>query len=162
MSSWLIRAPLADEAELLADLHLQAWAETYRGRFPQAAWGSEARDERVKMWERICSSPRGSARFAVAERAGQAVGIAGAGGARDEPRPRELELWFIYLLAREHGSGAGQALLNEVLGTDPACLWVLEGNARAIAFYERNGFVLDGARRPTAHADAGDEVRMLR
>jgi GNAT superfamily N-acetyltransferase len=114
------------------------------------------------MWERICSSPGSSARFAVAESAGRPVGIGGAGASRDDRPARDRELWFLYLLEREHGSGAGQALLDEVLGTDPASLWVLEGNARAIAFYERNGFTADGGRRPAAFAGAGDELSMLR
>ena len=66
--------------------------------------------------------------------------------ATDEPgavRPEELTM--LYLLARAHGGGAGQALLDAVLGTRPASLWVAADNPRAHAFYRRNGFAPDGA-----------------
>lgn len=44
----------------------------------------------------------------------------------------------------------------------PAELWVLEGNARALAFYARNGFVVDGERKPTGFDTGGDELHMVR
>jgi len=53
-------------------------------------------------------------------------------------------------------------MLDAVLRDDPAQLWVLRGNIRAIAFYERNGFVADG----TEFIDPAEpnlvELRMIR
>ncbi len=40
-------------------------------------------------------------------------------------------------------------------------LWVLEGNAGGIAFYERCGFARTGERMPSAYQDA-PEVRYAR
>jgi GNAT superfamily N-acetyltransferase len=80
----------------------------------------------------------------------------------DDPPPRERQLWFIYLLASAQGSGAGQALLDDVLGDEPASLWVFEANPRARAFYAKNGFVPDGARQPSGFDGAPDEIRMVR
>lgn len=74
---------------------------------------------------------------------------------------RELE--GIYSPARVHGSGVGQLLLDAVIADSPAYLWVLDGNARAEAFYRRNSFRRDGAERE--HAVAGiprTTVRMVR
>ena len=98
----------------------------------------------------------------VAESAGELMGFAGAGRSTDRPPPRGRQLRFIYLLAHMQGSGAGQALLDEVLGDDPASLWVLEDNLRARSFYVRNGFAYDGTRQPTGYADSVAEIRMVR
>lgn len=158
----LIRPPRPDEAEPLADLHLTTWRETYADHFPPSAWGAEAREARVQLWTAICSAPRPDSRTAVAELDGRVVGFAHAGRNVDDPPPRERQLWFIYLLASAQGSGAGQALLDEVLGDDPASLWVLEANPRARAFYVKNAFAPDGARQPSGFDGAPDEIRMVR
>ncbi|MFC8599798.1 GNAT family N-acetyltransferase [Isoptericola sp. NPDC057191] len=71
--------------------------------------------------------------------------VRGLAGSHEPVRDREL--WLLYVLAAHHGTGAGQALLDTALppGT-PAQLWVAEANPRARRFYERNGFLPDGAR----------------
>lgn len=55
--------------------------------------------------------------------------------------------------------GVGHALCEAALGSAPAYLWVLDGNERAIRFYERQGFRFDGATKPD---DVGLERRMVR
>ena len=46
------------------------------------------------------------------------------------------------------GQGIGAALLEYAVGEKNArCLWALEKNARAIAFYQRHGFALTGERK---------------
>ncbi len=99
----------------------------------------------------------------VAEQDGAVVGWATAGPGRDEHPVRSRELEGIYVLAAAYGSGAGQMLLDTVLGDVPAYLWVADDNPRAQAFYARNGFRRDGATK-TEHL--GDNalvaVRMVR
>jgi GNAT superfamily N-acetyltransferase len=115
------------------------------------------------MWRSIRAEPdRPGFRVAVAERDGQLIGFGGAGPYHDAPPPRPRQLHFLYLLACGQGSGVGQALPDAVLGDEPASLWVLEGNARDIAFYASNRFTPDGTRQPTGFATGGDEIRMLR
>jgi ribosomal protein S18 acetylase RimI-like enzyme len=65
------------------------------------------------------------------------------------------------VLAAHHGTGIGQTLLDEVLGSGPAQLWVAKQNPRAIAFYRRNGFAFDGAEQTDESTDI-TEARMLR
>lgn len=161
MTVFSLRSPRVGEAEALAELHLLTWEQTYGGLFPPSAWGPDARVQRVRMWTAICEG-RPEWRTALAESAGEVVGFAHVGPSVDDPPVRDRHLWFIYLLDVAQGSGAGQALLDEVLRDEPASLWVLEQNPRAIAFYEKNGFVRDGARQPTGFATGGDEIRMLR
>ena len=65
----------------------------------------------------------------------------------------------LYVRADRWGTGIGYALLEVAIGDRAAYLWVLEGNARAIRFYERQGFRLDGTRD---EHDEGLHVRMVR
>jgi len=160
--TFTIRPPRPDEAEVLADLHLRTWAETYAGQFPPSAWGEDARTQRVRMWTAICTDPRPDWRTAVAEADGHPIGIAHSADDRDDPAHLPRQLWLIYVLQSSQGSGAGQALLDAVLGVEPASLWVLEDNPRARAFYVRNGFTPDGARQPTGFEAGGDEIRLVR
>ncbi|MCJ1709632.1 GNAT family N-acetyltransferase [Clavibacter michiganensis subsp. phaseoli] len=119
----MIRSPHLHEAEALADLHLRTWEETYGGRFPASAWGDEAREQRRRMWRSICAEPdRPGFRVAVAERDGQLIGFGGARPNQDAPPPRPRQLHFLYLLASGQGCGFGQALLDAVLGDEPASL----------------------------------------
>ena len=97
----------------------------------------------------------------LAEAGGEPVGFAVVGLSRDDDGATPQELYAIYVRAAWWGTGLGQALWNAVR-PDAACsLWVLEDNARAQAFYRRNGFVPDGARERYAGLDAW-EIRMVR
>lgn len=62
-------------------------------------------------------------------------------------------------LADLHGTGAGQLLLDAVLGDSPALLWVAKDNPRARRFYARNGFAADGAEEEAMGLTV---VRMVR
>lgn len=61
-------------------------------------------------------------------------------------------LHAIHVLPELYGSGVGQLLHDHIVGEfrawacSMARLWVLEGNARAQAFYRRNGWAPDGGR----------------
>ncbi len=67
--------------------------------------------------------------------------------------PRDLELRRIYTLGLTRGTGLGSALMDRAigdaraLGADRLLLGVFAGNSRACAFYERQGFVVQEARR---------------
>ena len=60
------------------------------------------------------------------------------------PAGPALQLRTLYALPRAHGTGLGQALLETAIGDHATYLWLVGGNARAGAFYRRNGFVPDG------------------
>ena len=64
-----------------------------------------------------------------------------------------------YVRAAYWGTGVGYALFEIAIGDRAAYLWVLAGNERAIGFYERQGFRLDGTED---EHDEGRHVRMVR
>ncbi len=163
MSEIVVRKPQPEEASRIADLHQLTWEETYHDKLPAVAWGPGAHKRRTQMWQQITSDPQEGHRYAVLDVDGRLSGFAGAGPAREADAPRDYQLWFVYLLQAEQGTGAGQALFDEVVGDRPCYLWVLDDNPRARRFYERNGFVADGARQPVGFEGSTAEViRMVR
>ena len=77
--------------------------------------------------------------------------------------PGDVELRRIYALATMHGRGLGHALMVEAfdaargLGGHRVLLGVNGDNARAHAFYERQGFAVVGARRFQVGAGSYDD-----
>jgi len=89
----------------------------------------------------------------VAERRGVLAGYASAGTSRDEDASEGTgEIAAIYLDEGAAGSGLGRVLFERIQdelrsrGYTRSTLWVLETNARARRFYEREGWRWDGSR----------------
>lgn len=148
------------DADAIAAVHVQAWREAYAHLLPAEFLAALDVDARAARWRGIIAVP--GVDVLVATVGDAIVDWASAGPSRGEaPRDRELE--GIYVLAAQHGAGVGQALLDAVIGTVPAFLWVADGNPRAEAFYRRNGFERDGTVKHEPIGPHGfDAVRMVR
>ncbi|ROP65875.1 GNAT family N-acetyltransferase [Curtobacterium sp. ZW137] len=146
ISGTAIRPATVGDAEGIARVHATSWRETY-GRFVDDPdtnpWFSVER--RIGMWRSNLDDPSIRTATAVATDGSGVVGFAAVEATDGPDAVRPEELTMLYVLARAHGSGAGQALLDAVLGERPASLWVADDNPRAHAFYRRNGFSADGA-----------------
>lgn len=163
--AFTIREPRPDEPSAIADVHVATWKEAYVDLLPADYFSDEHVEGRQRMWQHLLTHPREDMRVRVAESDGQIVGFAWVGpgeGVGGEDPPRDRLLYAIYLLAAHHGTGAGQALLDEALGGDPAMLWVAKENPRATAFYVRNGFRFDGVEQVDPHAPLITDARMVR
>jgi GNAT superfamily N-acetyltransferase len=149
------------DAEQLADLHLDVWEEAYADLMPASVFTERRRrrEERVASWRGIIAAGSSDNLLAWSPE-GALLGFSSTGGGRDpdEGLP-PLELMALYVRASSYGTGIGLALLEAAIGDSPAYLWVLDGNVRAIGFYERHGFAFDGATKPE---DVGLERRMVR
>jgi ribosomal protein S18 acetylase RimI-like enzyme len=163
--SFIVRAAQPADAERIASLHVITWQEAYAHLLPGGFFDEEHARKRLEMWNRILGDQRDEWSIAIAESGPEPVGFAMTGpslGAEGEDIPRGRQLYNIYVVEAMYGTGVGQALLDEVLGDEPAMLWVAKQNPRAIAFYERNGFKLDGVEKPDPGASKITDVRMVR
>ncbi len=154
-----IRSASAADAEALAFLHLDVWEDAYADLMPATVFAERRAgiDERIDRWRSQLTD--GPLRTLVAENETGLIGFSGVGVPRDDDVDVPLELWGLYVRAGWWGTGIGHALLVAAVGEEPACLWVLDGNERAIGFYRRHGFGEDGATRT---GRVGRELRMLR
>lgn len=156
-----IRRAVPEDAEALTDLHLDAWDDAYTGLMPQSVLDDRRQEveTRIDRWRDILTESEHPTY--VAEAAGHPglVGFGGSGPARDNDVDIDLELWALYVRKEFYGAGVGFALFEAAVGDRAAYLWVLAGNERAIAFYERQGFRLDGT---LDEQDEGRHARMVR
>lgn len=142
-------ATLADAAAI-ARVHVASWQTAYRELIPAARLATFTVPARVAAWRRNLRGGHG-ARTIVFEDAGGLAGFASIG------RSHELagwgEIYALYVDPERWGEGVGSALFASAIATLAAdgrtrvLLWVLEGNERALQFYQGSGFALDGARK---------------
>lgn len=146
----------------VAEVHVQAWREAYRGLMPEPFLRELSVDSHVQTWTEVLASPAPGSRHVVGMRPdGLVVAIGSAGPSRDDLADPALELYMLNVLAAHDGTGLADAMMEALVGDEPASLWVLDANDRAIAFYRRQGFVADGTTK--AHEPTGTaEVRMRR
>jgi ribosomal protein S18 acetylase RimI-like enzyme len=158
--SWTIARPTPDDLDEMGRVHVQVWREAYAGLLPDDYLaGLDPTFGPTRWRERFGSSSEVS--WWIARDEEGIVGMTTSGPPRDEDAPAPLELYAINVLRRGHGTGLADELMAHVIGDRPAYLWVLDGNARALAFYRRHGFADDGGRKPDL--DTGVvEIRMAR
>ena len=163
--TFTLRVPGPRDAPEIADVHIQTWRETYSHLLPDGFFDDDYVQGRHRMWSRLLEEPREGWHVRVAEKDGKVIGLAMSGpstGEEDEELVRDRQLYMLYVIAEEHGAGVGQALLDAVLGAEPAVLWVAKDNPRAIAFYRRNGFAFDGPEQSYPGVPTLVDVRMVR
>lgn len=153
-----IRAAGPEDAARLALFHAAVWEEAYSGLIPDEILSTRAAlplTVRVSAWsERVGAAPT----WVAADESGVLRGFVQAGPPRDGTDP-PLELMALYVGSRDYGTGLASRLLTIAIGSEPASLWVLDGNVRALRFYRRHGFTTDGATRIDRY---GRELRMVR
>jgi GNAT superfamily N-acetyltransferase len=151
------RAALGDEP-ILRDLRLQALSDA------PDAFGSTYERELARTpadWQRWLSP---GATF-ILEGSEGPCGIVAC--AHDAAEPAVVELMAMWVTPSARGSPGGDALVSAVLdwacgeGATTVRLKVVEGNARARRFYERNGFCVTSAHRLRAR-DGQIELQMER
>jgi GNAT superfamily N-acetyltransferase len=164
-----VRRAVAADVERLADVHARCWQETYRGMLSDAFLAGVDPAGRLALWHHLLDRPEPSEAW-VASDDGTVVGFAGIhrepapGSPQGHPPPSsgDLELWGLYLLGSHQRLGLGRRLLEAALGNSAASLWVAAGNTGAIRFYERFGFVPDGAEDVIAEWENLPIIRMVR
>lgn len=158
-AGYRVRPMTAVDADAAGRVHVTVWREAYAGLMRADYLAGLDLHRSAERWR--LPTPAGSRRLVGTTPDGAVVAIAAAGPPRDTAAPAPWELWMLNILAAHHGTGLADLLMAELVGERAAYLWVLDGNARAQAFYRRHGFAVDGATKP--HAPTGTtEVRMVR
>lgn len=137
-------------------VHYQAWMETYTGLIDQRHLDARSLERCVETAHRY---PQNTL---VAKAGEKVVGFVCYGAYRDDTLNDAGEIYAIYVLRAYQGQKVGyrlmQAAMAQLAGYKKVALWVLRGNERALRFYERYGFTLDGE---TAEIRIGTELRMI-
>ncbi|MDQ0754550.1 GNAT family N-acetyltransferase [Arthrobacter sp. B3I4] len=160
---YTIRQAAPGDADALVRMHTAVHEECYGHVLPAAFFAARRASIQERTERRRPYLDSSEPRIIALDASGEIVGFADAGPGRDDDRPRDLELYSLYTLARAYGSGLGSAMLNTALGNSAAYLWVLEDNPRARAFYAKHGFRPDGERKllPAEWSDL-PEIRLVR
>jgi GNAT superfamily N-acetyltransferase len=126
----------------IAELQTAAWNDAYRDLVPAeyldrmtVATRTERWGNRIRLRERT---------ILLAERDGRLEGVVSYRLASHPGLFEGLELTSLYVAADIRSSGIGSRLLEFALANQPALLWVFRDNLRAIEFYRRHRFDLDG------------------
>ena len=147
-----IRDAVIADAGSIAEIRVSSWRATYAGVVPQPIL--EGLDvARNESWLRARLAAPGATSTLVVEEDDGLAGYALLAPAHDPDADGLGEIEAIYLAPGATGRGLGRALVEAALarlaaaGHEEAVLWVLTDNAGARRFYERCGFVPDGAAR---------------
>jgi CTP:molybdopterin cytidylyltransferase MocA/GNAT superfamily N-acetyltransferase len=159
--SWVIEQPTVDDADELGRVHVEIWRDAYAGLMAADYLDGLDHEAFAEKWRARMADPLPGTVRLVARDAQGIVGFATAGPPRIDGPPADLELYAINLLARARGTGLADELLDATIGDRATCLWVIEGNERAIAYYRKRGFVDDGGR-DIDNMSGAPEIRMLR
>ena len=152
----IIIKAMETEAEIRgkAYVHWKSWQEAYPGLV------SPAYLEKLSLEKCEEIAFRRPKNTLVAKDGERVLGFVCYGGGDD---PDTGEIFALYVLAAYYGTGLGRRLMDAGLERLRDCpevrLWVLQGNARAIRFYEKCGFRPDGAEKELPALSAR-EIRM--
>ncbi len=158
MCTMKVRPAIVDDAQAIAEIHVQAWRETYAGLLPKTLLDGLSVERRAAWWRGLLdgtSNPGGRAVFVAVDTHGDAVGFSSFGRQREaelEAAGFDGEFETIYLLDSAKRQGIGRRLMITMAAamlTDGYCggaLWVLRENAPARRFYEAIGAAIVGER----------------
>jgi RimJ/RimL family protein N-acetyltransferase len=145
-----IRPATVDDADALASLLVAAWRSTYASLLPAEFLAGLDVVAWADRWREMLGDP-GDYRALVGEEDGELAGFVSIGP--DPERSPVGRLYALYVAAPRLGTGLGHELHEAGLqvlrdrGLTTVELWVLRGNERAIAFYERHGWSHDGRQQ---------------
>jgi len=157
----IIIKKMETEAEIngKAFVHYQSWQETYPGLVDPAYLQALTEEKCRRIAHRWTDG------ILVAKDGEQVIGFVGCGPYHDGSLPGYGEVFSLYVLAAYYGRKVGYRLMNAAIAAlspyQKIAVWVLEGNDRAIRFYERYGFRFDGAKADITLGTPNKEWRML-
>ena len=147
-----------DDFNEAGEVYVQSWKACYQGLLPQAFLDKLTRDR----WSGMLRADPSASLGAFED--GRIVGTAMVSYAREPGREGLGELVSLYLRPAAMGRGYGRRLMEAALqrlredGCEGVCLWVLEGNRQAQAFYRHMGFHPSGRSQKEVFGGAETEL----
>ena len=145
-----IRPAIPEDAQAIATINVLGWKKGYQGLMPKeilnAMEVSEKRIQRTKEAIAITDI------YLVAENESGVVGflVGGKPKKKDLPYPYEIYIFYVHPDYWRNGIGTAliQAFKERINGSD-FCVYMLDGNQRAMNFYQKMG----GIRYPEYDCD---------
>jgi GNAT superfamily N-acetyltransferase len=164
--TYIFQKATAADAAKLAPVHISGWRSSYEGMASDEFLNSQSESEMAAKWESWLASEDSFVIHATDE-TGELVGFISYGRLRTPPpgmsqiRPLYTsEIYAIYILPNHWRQKLGSQLFTHAL-TDlrekkhrSVCLWVMEGNKRAVSFYKAKG----GQKCGTNKVDIGGKL----
>ena len=138
-----IRQAHVDDADAIADLHIESWPDVYGSILPKSYLEQEIRDDRRRFWNQALSNPVAGNFVLVVARDGELLGFVSIIRRVDSSIYAKIE--SIHIRPGQRSCGIGRHLLKAAVqrlrdeGMSSLCLWVFDQNVRAIKFYEDLG-----------------------
>lgn len=162
-----VREALPGDAPAFASSQIEAWRVAYAGILDAGYLAGLDAERLTRGWARILGAPVPNVRQLAVTVDGTAVGWSGFGAPRDDADADTGELHALNLSPAFWSRGLGTELFLasvaglRAMGYARAYLWVADGNQRAIRFYERHGWYVDGgAKHDARFAPPLRELRM--
>ncbi|MFF2244014.1 GNAT family N-acetyltransferase [Arthrobacter sp. NPDC058130] len=146
-----VRAATEDDAARLAEIHIAAWRATYRGVMTDEYLDGLDAERAATAWRRNILEPREGTLHLVVQSGDEVVGFAILGPATGDTATGTGQVHAINVHPDWWAQGAGSILFAAAeqmfieRGYRRAFLWVAAGNNRAISFYNKRGWLDDGA-----------------
>ena len=147
-AQYVVRAATVEDATGIALAHVASWRTAYHGLLPQALLDGLSVERRTAQWQREIEN--GTLVHVAIDPTGQTGGFIATGRSRDDDATDTVgeliaiylrpQLWSLGIGGRLHAAGIAGLTTSFAQAT----LWVLDGNARSRAFYERQGWQPDG------------------
>jgi len=141
-------------------VHYRSWQETYSGLVDPVYLS-----QTVTLEHCLAIAQKWPDNILVAKEGEQVLGFVAYGPYRDDTLPHCGEIYALYVLRDYQGQGIGSRLMEAALERLSAyrqvALWVLQGNEKAIRFYQRCGFAFDGVSQEILLGSPNTELRML-
>ncbi|MBQ8815255.1 MAG: GNAT family N-acetyltransferase [Lachnospiraceae bacterium] len=138
-------------------VHWKSWHETY------ASLTGAVYLERITLEKCKENARCWSENTLVAKSGDKVVGFLCYGKSNELPDCGEV--YALYVLRECHGTQIGYQLMNaameQIREYSKVNLWVLQGNERAIRFYERYGFRFDGTSAEIMMGRQNTKLRMV-
>lgn len=156
MENVTIRHATPDDADAIADFHVQIWRQTYRNLAPTEVYAVLDEARRRGTWREKLMAKDTDQIVLVAELEGRPVAIGAAGAPSAAIFGSHGEINNLYVGPDVKRQGLGRTLLSRLAlhlrerGFPGVGVGVVEGNEPAIAFYEALG-----GRRAGEYTDPG-------